>query len=98
MQNPRCWTNGATCAARFVGLVMTFACASTSAQVNSWIAGSGSWDQALNWSLGVLPDSSQSVMITNSGWKAVTINSSTPINFPSSMTVDNLTVGGPTNT
>jgi len=68
---------------------------SVSAQVNSWInPASGNWDQALNWSLGVLPDSSQSVLITNSVWKAVAINSSTPINFPGSMTVSNLTIRG----
>src|SRR5205823_1926757 len=46
------------------------------------------------WSLGVLPGSSQSVMITNSGWKAVAINPSTPINFPDSMTVGSLTIRG----
>src|SRR5947208_9271414 len=67
----------------------------TSAQVDSWInPTSGNWDQASSWSLGVLPDSSQSVMITNSGWKAVAINPSTPVNFPNSMTVSNLTVRG----
>ena len=66
--------------------------------VNSWIkAGSGNWDDASSWSLGVLPDSSQSVMITNSGFKAVAINPSTPINFPGSMTVSNLTIRGATN-
>ena len=44
-------------------------------------ASSGNWDQVTNWSLGVLPDSSQSVFITNSGWKAVAINPSTLANF-----------------
>ena len=37
-------------------------------------------------------------MITNSVWKAVAINPSTPINFPGSMTVSNLTIRGATNT
>jgi hypothetical protein len=69
--------------------------ASAFGQVNSWAnPGSGNWDQASSWSLGVLPSSSQSVMITNQGWKAVAINPSTPINFPSSMIVNNLTVRG----
>ena len=69
------------------------------ADVNSWITpGSGNWDQPTNWSLGALPDSSQSVVITNSVWKAVAINPSTPVNFPGSMTVSNLTVIGATNT
>jgi hypothetical protein len=44
--------------------------------------------------MGVMPGSSQSVMITNSGWKAVAINPSTPVNFPDSMTVSNLTIRG----
>jgi len=69
------------------------------AQVNSWIApSSGNWDEPTNWSAGVLPNSSQSVLITNSAWKAVAINPSTPVNSPESMTVSNLTVRGSTNT
>src|SRR5437764_9481995 len=79
----------------FLASVMAFTSTSVSAQVNSWITpGSGNWDQASSWSLGVLPGSSQSVMITNSGWKAVAINPSTPVNFPASMTVSNLTIRG----
>jgi hypothetical protein len=62
---------------------------------NSWInPASGNWDQPTNWSLGALPDSSQAVLITNSGWKAVSINPSTPVNFPGSMTVSSLTIQG----
>jgi hypothetical protein len=69
-----------------------------SGPVNSWInPASGNWDQPTNWSLGVLPNSSQLVMITNGGFKAVAINPSTPINFPGSMTVTNLTIRGATN-
>jgi hypothetical protein len=85
----------------FVATVMAFTSTYVSAQVNSaaevnsWInPASGNWDQAANWALGVLPESSQSVMITNSGWKAVAINPSTPVNFPDSMTVSNLTIRG----
>jgi len=77
---------------------MEFICTPASAQVNSWTAASGNWDQPSNWSLGILPNSSQSIMITNSGWKAVAINPSTPINFPDSMTVNSLTIQGATNT
>src|SRR6185295_3869655 len=54
---------------------------------------SGNWDEPF-WSLGVLPNASQSVAIANSGWKAVAINPSTPIDFPDSMTVSNLTIQG----
>jgi hypothetical protein len=79
----------------FVASAMTLTAIPILAQVNSWTgATSGNWDQASSWSLGVLPSSSQSVMITNSGWKAVAINPSTPENFPASMTVSNLTIRG----
>src|SRR6266498_1432807 len=72
---------------------------SSQAQVNSWTTpGSGNWDQSTSWSLGVRPDSSQSVFITNSVWKAVSINPSTPVDFPDSMTVSDLTIRGATNT
>jgi hypothetical protein len=81
----------------FAALAMAFATAA-SAQVNSWINPvSGNWDQVTNWSQGVLPNSSQSVMITNVGFKAVAINPSTAINFSNSMTVSNLTLRGATN-
>src|SRR5438128_12624073 len=61
---------------------------------NAWISpGSGNWED-MHWSLGVLPGSSQSVLITNSGWKAVAINPSTPNNFPDSMTVGALAIRG----
>jgi len=71
--------------------------------VNSWTKPtSGDWDDPSAWSLEVPPSSSQSVLIANSGWKAVAINPSTPVNFPDSMTVRNLTIrtafGGATNT
>jgi hypothetical protein len=81
------------------GEVVPDQASSPSGPVNSWITpGSGNWDQATNWSLGVLPNSSQSVMITNPVWKAVAINASTPTNFPGAMTVSNLVISGTINT
>jgi hypothetical protein len=78
--------------------ILAFTSTSVLAQVNSWINPvSGNWQDATSWSLGVLPANSQSVMITNSGFKAVAINPSTPINFPGSMTVSSLTIQSPTN-
>ncbi|MBW8863647.1 MAG: hypothetical protein JF609_01755 [Verrucomicrobia bacterium] len=83
------------CAPCFIALAMAFTSTSVSAQVNSWTnPTNGDWDQATNWSLGVLPDGSQSVLITNSPSKSVAINPSTPTNFPGSMTVSNLTISG----
>src|SRR5215218_1340718 len=53
-------TIGALC---FVALMIAFTSTSALAQVNAWInATSGNWDQSANWSLGVLPNSSHSVM------------------------------------
>lgn len=73
--------------------------ASTTGPVNFWInPASGNWDNASSWSLGVLPNSSQSAVIANTNWKAVAINPSTPVNFPGSMTVSNLFIQGVTNT
>ncbi len=98
--NPAGLPNG-TYSARILsdGEVVPNQAISNSGVVNSWInPASGNWDDASSWSLGVLPDSSQSVLITNSGWKAVAINPSTPINFPGSMTVSSLAIQGATNT
>ena len=99
MQSPIFQKAGFGRALCFVASVMVFTSSFVSAQVNSWInSGSGNWDDPSSWSLGVLPASSQSVMITNSNWKAVAINPSTPTDFPDSMTVSNLTIQGSTNT
>lgn len=82
-----------------VASVTVFTSTSVLAQVNSWInPASGNWDDTSSWSLGVLPNSSQSILITNSDWKAVAVNPSTPVNAPGSMTVDSLTIIGATNT
>lgn len=73
--------------------------ASTTGPVNFWInPGSGNWDDASSWSLGVLPNRSQSALIVNTNWKAVVISPSAPIDFPGSMTVSNLFIVGYTNT
>jgi hypothetical protein len=65
----------------------------SSGTVNSWISQTGgNWDDALSWSLGVPPGSSQSVMITNPYWKAVTIDSSTVSSAPQSLAVNSLTI------
>src|SRR5436189_1981202 len=72
-----------------VGVLLTV---SSQAQTNVWTkTTSGNWEEPF-WSLGTLPNSTQSVAIVNSGSKAVAINASTAQNFPASLTVSNLTV------
>jgi hypothetical protein len=63
------------------------------AATNSWITpASGDWHVPTNWSFGILPNSSQSVLIDAPGWKAVNINGVTSGNFPESLTVHDLTI------
>jgi hypothetical protein len=67
---------------------------SAGAQVNSWLkSGSGNWEEP-QWSLGVLPGTNQTIMITNAGWKAVAIASSTE-NYPSALSVYSITLSSP---
>ena len=62
---------------------------------NSWTKPtSGYWEEPF-WSLGVLPDATQSVLFTNAGWKALAIGSGTAQNFPQSMQVQSLRAGAP---
>jgi hypothetical protein len=68
---------------------------SAHAQVNSWTKpSSGNWEEPY-WSLGLLPTNGHSVMITNAGWKAVTIGSSTTQTNPESLSVNSVTVSSP---
>jgi len=63
---------------------------------NSWInPASGPWEVQTNWSLGVLPDQTQSVYITNAGWKAVAISGNTSQNFSNSMHIQDLQIATP---
>src|ERR1035437_4616229 len=62
---------------------------------NSWIDGSGKWENVANWSLGVAPSNNQSVVfITNALSKSVTIDAVTT-NQTGVMTISNLTVFAP---
>src|SRR5688572_16068337 len=69
---------------------------SSTAQVNSWISpASGNWQDS-SWSLGVLPNSSQShITITNAGWKAVAIGRATATDYPASLNLQHLIVSSP---
>lgn len=67
-------------------------------QVNSWTnPASGNWEDASSWSLGVLPGTNQTVMLTNYGWKAVQISANTAQNFPQSLEVNSIAISSPTN-
>jgi hypothetical protein len=68
------------------------------AQTNSWTnSAGGKWEDA-SWSLGVIPGTNQTVLITNAGWKAVQIAPSTAQNFANSLNVDTVEISSPTNT
>ncbi len=68
---------------------------SAGGQVNSWTKPSnGNWEEPY-WSLGLLPTNGHSVMITNGGWKAVTIAQSTTQTHPESLNVNSVTVSSP---
>jgi titin len=64
---------------------------------NSWISASnGKWETGSSWSLGVAPSVFLlGTLITNDNSKIVTIDTSTVSNYPSTMTISNLTVAAP---
>jgi hypothetical protein len=69
---------------------------SSPAAVNSWIKPtSGAWEEQASWSLGVLPDQTQSIELTNAGWKAVAIGANTAQSFPGSMQMQSLRLASP---
>ena len=62
---------------------------------NIWTKGaSGSWEESY-WSLGILPDMTQTVQIMSLNWFAVTIGTSTVRDFPASLTVNQLEISVP---
>jgi T5SS/PEP-CTERM-associated repeat protein/probable HAF family extracellular repeat protein len=62
---------------------------------NSWIAGSGKWETAADWSSGFVPSTSDLAdLITNAGNNTVTIDAITT-NTPGAMTINSLTVAAP---
>ncbi|HLX72630.1 MAG TPA: hypothetical protein VKV04_23660 [Verrucomicrobiae bacterium] len=68
------------------------------AQENSWTSpSSGNWEDASSWSLGILPGTNQSILLTNYGWKAVQISPATAQNYPQSLNVNSIDISSPTN-
>jgi len=71
---------------------------SSNAQTNSWTsATSGNWEDTNSWSLGQLPGSGQTILLTNAGFKAVQIRQNTAAKFSQTLAVDSLTISSPTN-
>jgi hypothetical protein len=63
--------------------------------LNSWIDGSGKWENSNNWSLAVPPSTIDGVdLITNVGNNTVTIDATTAGSFPGAMTIRSLTMAG----
>src|SRR5437899_8454453 len=79
-------------------VISTICCCSSrqaAAETNNWISpASGNWEQAQNWSLGLPPGPGQTIMLTNQGWKAVAIGPNTSQNFPETLDVSSVILGG----
>ncbi len=66
-------------------------------QTNSWTnAASGNWEDP-HWSLGVLPGTTQTILLTNAGFKAVGIGPGTVQNDPQTLSIAAFTIASPTN-
>jgi hypothetical protein len=64
---------------------------------NAWISlSSGNWED-MNWSLGQLPAPGQDVLLTNAGWKAISIGAATVQNFPQTLNPASVVLSSPTN-
>src|SRR5271170_7402498 len=65
------------------------------AQINSWVSfSSGKWEVASNWSFGA-PTSADSIYVTNTYSKTITIDATTAGNFSNTLTIDNLWISAP---
>jgi len=77
--------------------ILGFVCTARAQTTNSWIKpGSGDWQDASAWSLESLPAPGQTIMLTNQGWKAIAIGPATSQNFPESLNVAAVILGGNT--
>jgi hypothetical protein len=68
---------------------------SSGAQTNSWTNSvSGNWEDP-NWSLGILPGTNQTVLLTNEGSKTLTIGLNTLQDHPATLNVDWIGISAP---
>src|SRR5579863_9938205 len=99
-----------SCQALLIGALVNLGCllagATAEAQVNTWTnltsGASFNWEDAASWSLGVPPASGQDIYITNAASvlpsqrvRVVNIDATTSGSFPSTMTINSLTILGP---
>ena len=85
-------TNGG---AQFYGGVINTGTILTGPETNSWIDGSGKWENLNNWSRAAAPSISDLAnLITNAGNNTVTINATTT-NFPGTLTINHLAISAP---
>jgi len=74
-------------------LASAFGNTTTLAQTNSWAtSASDKWETAADWSLNLAPANTQSIYVTNGFSKIVTVDSTTVGSFPSTMTVNDLSL------
>ena len=98
MRDPIGPTAGMGCYLCCVAWVMVLCSSSVLGQVNSWISPtSGNWEDQGSWSLGELPNATQSVALTNAGFKALAVGPNTAQNFPQSMQIQGMQIASPTN-
>jgi hypothetical protein len=84
------------CRSFYILFLFLAAVTSALADVNSWTnSHSANWEDQTNWSLGVPPDATQSIMLTNAGFKAIAISGNTAQKFPLSMQVQGLQIASP---
>ena len=80
------------------GLTTLWGCGqmpATCALVNSWTnQASGYWEDPA-WSLGLPPGAGQSILLTNSGWKALAISAATVQNCPQALSIASLAIASP---
>jgi len=89
-----------TCFLRIAAAVLCLCAIGVEAQTietNAWTTtGNGYWEDAY-WSLGVLPGPDQAILLTNAGWKVLSIGTSTVQNDPHTLNVGSITVSSPPN-
>ena len=78
-----------------IAVSLLFAAASAQATTNSWQTASTFWNFSSAWSAGFPSITNEVNLITNLTTKVVTINNTTALSTPTTLTISNLVVGAP---